>query len=421
MKNQANLPGSRSFSRATTKETSSHHPSNSNKGTPEPTFNPKTNLNSSRFLILNHLKGSAAAPPSNSNPEKTEKPESKDSKVVDTSESSTAKQVQKEINNLLNFDSYPDLDPTLPAHLLLVVHGVGAKPDILLMNLLKIRNAINMVRKTKMNQLRAPIIIKMIDWKSALALEAKEKIEKITLRSNKRQRIVLNEVPTDLLFYLTEDHAVSIINEVAHQANYYHDQMSDKFPGLKVSILAHSLGSIICYDLITGNKKKQFPDRIKSINFPIEDFFIIGSPLGLFISLTPMELNLLDKSGLVKGFYNIFHPNDLVAYRLEPLISSYPDLDPSEIPYMKNDGFKSHTKKKFNEKLKELQGAFDSALIASLTRYDYVLQEGLIENMFETIGILGGHWGYWESTDLFYFIMKKLHFKDDGPPIPSHL
>jgi len=386
------------------------------------TFQTNTSNNVSRFLIANHLKGSAPQPPSNPNPEKPESDKNtNDQKIVDPSESSPAKQVQKEINNLLNFDSYPDLDPTLPAHLLLVVHGVGAKPDILLMNLLKIRNAINMVRKTKLNQLRAPIIIKMIDWKSALALEAKEKIEKITLKSNKRQRIVLNEVPTDLLFYLTEDHAVAIINEVATQANYYHDQLSEKFPGLKVSILAHSLGSVICYDLITGNKKKQFPDRIKEIDFPIEDLFMIGSPLGVFISLTPMPFNLLDQSGLVKGFYNIFHPNDLIAYRIEPLIASYPELDPSEIPYMKNDGYKSHTKKKIHEKLKELQGAFDSALIASLTRYDYVLQEGLIENMFETIGILGGHWGYWESTDLFYFIMKKLHAKDDGPLIPSHL
>ncbi|RZK06776.1 MAG: hypothetical protein EOO43_21730, partial [Flavobacterium sp.] len=378
-------------------------------------------LNSSRFLIANHLKGSAPPPPSNSNPEKPGANNPNNTKVVDPSELSPAKEVQKEINNLLNFDSYPDLDPTLPAHLLLVVHGVGAKPDILLMNLLKIRNAINMVRKTKMNQLRAPIIIKMIDWKSALALETKERIEKITLKSNKRQRIVLNEVPADILFYLTEDHAVAIINEVASQANYYHDQLSHKFPGLKVSILAHSLGSVICYDLITGNKKKQFPDRIKEVNFPIEDLFVIGSPLGIFVSLTPVEFNLLDKSGYVKGFYNIFHPNDLVAYRIEPLISGYPELDPSEVPYMKNDGYKSHTRKKINEKLKELQGAFDSALIASLTRYDYVLQEGLIENMFETIGILGGHWGYWESTDLFYFIMKKLHSKEEGPPIPSHL
>lgn len=340
---------------------------------------------------------------------------SKDLKDPDPATAVAMKNQAKEINALLNFDTYTDLDPTQSPHLLLVVHGIGARPDILYTNLLKVRNAINIVRKTKAGQFRAPIIIKMVDWKSALAIQAKEKIDKITLKTNKKQRIVMNEVPTDLFFYLTEDHCVGIINEVASQATYYYDKLSSKFPGLQVSILGHSLGSVIIYDLITQNKKRMFPDRIKTIDFPIENIFIIGSPLGLFVSMTPIEFQLLDRAGFCKGFYNVFHPNDLIAYRIEPLINGYPDLAPDEIPYMKNDGYKTHTtKKKMDQKIKDLQGLAkldESAIIASLTRYDYVLQEGLLENMFETIGLLGGHWGYWESKDLFYFILKKMHTK----------
>ena len=306
-----------------------------------------------------------------------------------------------------------------------MVHGIGAKPEILHTNLLKIRLAINAVRKAKGDQLRAPIIIKMIDWKSALAIHAKEKIEKITLKSNKKQRMMLNEVPTDIFFYLAEDHAVSIINEVANQANYYYDKLSSRFPGLKVSFLGHSLGTVILYDLITQNKKKQYP-HIETLKFSLEDVFFIGSPLGVFVSLTPVDLVLLDKAGYSKGFYNIFHPNDLIAYRIEPLIPVYPDLNPMEVPYLKNDGLKNHIKKKVDQKIKDLQALAhldESAIIASLTRYDFVLQEGLWENMFETIGMLGGHWGYWESQDLFYFIMKKLHskHKDNKVDIPANL
>jgi len=65
------------------------------------------------------------------------------------------------------------------------------------------RNTINNVRKLKKGQFKVPIIIKIIDWKSSLALESKEMIEKLTLKSNKKQRTMLNEVPVDILFYLT--------------------------------------------------------------------------------------------------------------------------------------------------------------------------------------------------------------------------
>lgn len=338
----------------------------------------------------------------------------KDSKGSEGDQNNPVKNtLPKEINALLNYDTYTDLDPTLSPHLLLVVHGIGAKPEVLHANLLKIRLAINSVRKAKGDQLRAPIIIKMIDWKSALAIHAKEKIEKITLKTNKKQRMMLNEVPTDIFFYLAEDHAGNIINEVASQANYYYDKLSSKFPGLKVSFLGHSLGTVILYDLITQNKKTQYPN-LQTLDFALEDVFFTGCPLGVFISLTPVDIVLLDKAGFSKGFYNIFHPNDLIAYRIEPLIPGYPDLNPMEVPYLKNDGLKNHIKKKVDQKIKDLQSLAhldESAIIASLTRYDYVLQEGLLENMFETIGMISGHWGYWESQDLFYFIMKKLHSK----------
>lgn len=48
------------------------------------------------------------------------------------------------------------------------------------------RTTMNNVRKIKKGQFRVPIIIKMIDWKSSLALEAKARIEKLTLKTNKK-------------------------------------------------------------------------------------------------------------------------------------------------------------------------------------------------------------------------------------------
>jgi hypothetical protein len=324
------------------------------------------------------------------------------------------------INALLNYDSYKDLDPTLDPHLLIIVHGIGASPARLYTQITRMRTSINAVRKVKKDQFRAPIILHMVDWKSSLSIEVKDKIERMTLKANKKQRTMLNEVPVDALFYLTSDHAHTILNEVSTQANTYYDQLILKYPGLKASILSHSLGTVIAYDLITCKKRKipyiREPTKITALNFPVENIFNLGSPLGLFLTITDGDFHLLDKEGFCNTFYNIFHPNDLVAYRIEPMIEGYPDLNPEEIPYIKNDGFKTHTKKKIiKEKFKEIK-ELASIEFSTLTRYDYILQEGFFENMFETLGILGGHWGYWDSQDLFYFILKKLNEKSATQP-----
>mmetsp|Transcript_10499 Transcript_10499/g.9044 ORF Transcript_10499/g.9044 Transcript_10499/m.9044 type:complete len:94 (+) Transcript_10499:832-1113(+) len=93
---------------------------------------------------------------------------------------------------------------------------------------------------------------------------------------------------------------------------------------MKCSFVCHSLGTVITYDLLTVKKRTigyvKEDTKIPSINFPIEDVFFLGSPLGLFLSITDGKLIPLDKEGVSKGFYNIFHPNDLVAYRVEGLI-----------------------------------------------------------------------------------------------------
>jgi len=333
---------------------------------------------------------------------------------------SQIKSDQKEIiNALLNFDNYKDLDPTLDPHLLIVVHGIGASPSHLYNQIQRIRTSINGVRKIKKDQFKAPIIIHMVDWKSSLSGEVKDKIEKMTLKTNRKQRNMLNEVPVDALFYLTSDHAHTILNEVATQANSYYEQLSQRYPGLKASLIAHSLGTVIAYDLITCKKRKipyiREPQKIATINFPIENIFNLGSPLGLFLTITDGEFYTLDKEGFCQAFYNIFHPNDLVAYRIEPMIENYPDINPEEIPYIKNDGFKVHTKKKIiTQKFKEIKELVNIEF-STLTRYDYILQEGFFENMFETLGIIGGHWGYWDSHDLFYFILKKLNEKTIKP------
>jgi hypothetical protein len=343
-----------------------------------------------------------------------------------------------DINNLLSLDDLSNQvsSKDFPTHLIIVVHGIGAKEQILNKNLSKITSTIDSIRKSKKDYFKCAIHIKMIEWKSSLCPNVRDTIEKVTLQTNKKQRSMLNSVPTDLLFYLNPSHAQMILDEVAIQANATYEKMKEQCPNIKVSIIGHSLGSVITYDLLTKRTPNPTDKQASNItnpgigfNFPIEHIFFIGSPLGVFISLNKADLVLLDDSRYCKGFYNIFHPNDLLAYRVEPLIDNYIDTPPYEVPFIKNDGLKKHKEKKAKKEKKMSFGILSfctgrgnkasaleeqpSTIITyekkEFKRYDYVLQEDYLESMVESLGMIGAHFGYWDSEDLFYFILKKLH------------
>lgn len=157
--------------------------------------------------------------------------------------------------------------------------------------------------------------------------------------------------------------------------------------GGKVSIVSHSLGCVITYDIMTGwnpvrlyeqllQKEEELPDerwmsyeerhlldelyvtkrRLREIEerlhglkassvtqtpalkFKVENFFCMGSPLAVFLALrgirpgnTGSQDHILPRE-ICNRLLNIFHPTDPVAYRLEPLIlKHYSNISPVQI------------------------------------------------------------------------------------------
>ncbi|XP_056408420.1 SEC23-interacting protein isoform X2 [Hyla sarda] len=73
-----------------------------------------------------------------------------------------------------------------------------------------------------------------------------------------------------------------------------------------------------------------------SLDFEPVNFFALGSPIGMF--LTVRGLTRIDDNYRLptcKGFFNIYHPLDPVAYRLEPMILPDVDLKPVLVPHHK--------------------------------------------------------------------------------------
>ncbi|KAG2231733.1 hypothetical protein INT48_003588, partial [Thamnidium elegans] len=208
-------------------------------------------------------------------------------------------------------------------------------------------------------------------------------IDEITLDGAPNIRTLVSDVFLDIPLYLTSRYHGQMMNIVIKEANRVYRLFIERNPHFlenkgQVSILAHSLGSLLAFDILTAQPFT--PNQLSNVNttaavtekrsatldFPIKNFFAIGSPLGMIMVLrghkmvsrktlehsssvnnTPHTYD--DKSAPVSfvypatdNIYNIFHKSDPVAYRLEPLIVRHygSKLKPFPIPYIKG-GLKS--------------------------------------------------------------------------------
>lgn len=89
------------------------------------------------------------------------------------------------------------------------------------------------------------------------------------------------------------------------------------------------------------------------LDFEVEDFYALGSPIGLFQMLEgktiaarqpaatdPSQSDIPVSTPKCAQVYNIFHPADPISYRIEPLISpAMASLKPQLLPYTKRSLF----------------------------------------------------------------------------------
>ncbi|KAK5639163.1 hypothetical protein RI129_011655 [Pyrocoelia pectoralis] len=346
-------------------------------------------------------------------------------------------------------------------------------------------------------------------------------LKSITLESIPRLRDFTNDTLIDILLYTTHLYSQAIITSVSTDLNRLHNLFQLRNPTFKggVSLIGHSLGSLILFDILSHAvsrnedevspheremspqavermldeeeddivpelkpiKKKLLSRRISNmlldagaqppkliyphLNFQPTALYALGSPIGMF-----MTIRGLDKFGpdfalpTCNSFFNIFHPYDPVAYRLEPLINSeLTTLKPAVIPH--HMGRKRmhlelrDTLQKFSGNIKEkvigsvvnafrrfYPGSNDSAVEAAVNeiimetpvmennpecgtssftkeeetnlnfgilnngrRIDYALQESPLEVINEYIFAVGSHLCYWVSEDTVLFILSQTY------------
>lgn len=221
-------------------------------------------------------------------------------------------------------------------------------------------------------------------------------LDDITIEGVAFARSLISDLALDVLLYQSA-YREQIVNIVLRESNRIYKLFKERNPEFKgkVHVMGHSLGSAIMFDLLCRQKEKSkdgdalrnplrfstSSSRELAFSFDVEDFYCLGSPIGLFQMLkgrtisarhlpltnpseSPLSNDHLEdpffatsptervssvtglpssvSSPRVKQLFNIFHPSDPISYRMEPLISpAMSALKPQVLPYTKKGIFNS--------------------------------------------------------------------------------
>ncbi|CAA7061232.1 unnamed protein product [Microthlaspi erraticum] len=214
--------------------------------------------------------------------------------------------------------------------------------------------------------------------------------------------------------------------------------------------------------------------KYRKLEFKVDTFFAVGSPLGVFLALRNIRLgigkgkdyweegNVIEEMPACRRMFNIFHPYDPVAYRVEPLVcKEYLPKRPVIVPYHRGgkrlhigiqdfrEDFAARSKRVMNhfdsvrtrvlticqsksaDKLEETEESDDekdvrsygSLMIERLTgtqdgRIDHMLQDKTFEHPY--LQAIGAHTNYWRDNDTALFIIKHLYRElSDEPNSPT--
>uniref|UniRef100_A0A8B9IYC6 DDHD domain containing 1 n=1 Tax=Amazona collaria TaxID=241587 RepID=A0A8B9IYC6_9PSIT len=283
--------------------------------------------------------------------------------------------------------------PPQISHIVFVVHGIGQKMDQgrIIKNTAMMRDAARKIEEKYFSDISTLAEFLPVEWRSKLTLD-EDTVDSITPDKVRGLRDMLNSSAMDIMYYTSPLYRDELVKGLQQELNRLYTLFCARNPefeekGGKVSIVSHSLGCVITYDIMTGwnpvrfyehllekeeeelqdswmsykeqrlleelhvtkNRLKEIRERLRGLKastiseppllkFKVENFFCMGSPLAVFLALrgirpgnTGSQDHILPRT-ICNRLLNIFHPTDPVAYRLEPLIlKHYSNISPVQI------------------------------------------------------------------------------------------
>ncbi|XP_018313579.1 phospholipase DDHD2 isoform X4 [Mycetomoellerius zeteki] len=416
-------------------------------------------------------------------------------------------------------------EPEKVDHLLFLVHGIGSVCDLKFRTVEEVVDefrsiSFQLVQSHYRTACEQGVVNRIevlpISWHTTLHSDTgiDKRLQAITLESIPKLRHFTNDTLLDILFYTSPIYCQTIMQTVGSELNRLYSLFKERNPTFdgEVFLGGHSLGSLIMFDLLchqTPEKEDEDMDNEEEgdsigpiqpmpaavikrrlsrkvsyvmgaagtgqpyIHYPQliyrpRAFFALGSPIGMFVTVRGID-TLGENFTLptCPAFFNIFHPFDPVAYRVESLINpEASNFRPMLIPHHK--GRKrmhlelketmarvgADLKQKLIDSVRQTWNSFyqlalfhkpDNQILereidkvveeqlhkppsvpdqhnnddngANLKigklnggrRIDYVLQEAPFEYINEYIFALTSHICYWESEDTMLLILKEIY------------
>ena len=150
-------------------------------------------------------------------------------------------------------------------HLVFVIHGIGAACDIKFRPIHEVVDSYRDLshKMTKKHFQKATLMEEInrieflpVNWHKTLHGEdtgTDERLKPLTLKSIPKLRNFVNDTLLDILFYTSPIYCQTILNTVVSEINRLYTlfcERNEDFSG-KVSIMGHSLGSLITFDLLS--------------------------------------------------------------------------------------------------------------------------------------------------------------------------
>ncbi|XP_047467218.1 phospholipase DDHD1 isoform X2 [Mugil cephalus] len=291
-------------------------------------------------------------------------------------------------------EASPEDRPPQTTHIVFVVHGIGQKMDQgrIIKNTGMLREGVRKMEEKHFSEHNEEHVEFLpVEWRSKLALDG-DTVDSITPDKVRGLRDLLNSSAMDIMYYNSPLYRDEITKGLTQELNRLYSLFCARNPefeerGGKVSIVSHSLGCVITYDIMTGwdpvrfclqeahpveeeldlhwmsyeerhlleqlrhtrNRMRELENQLvtleaskpsapPALKFKVENFFCMGSPLAVFLALrgirpgTSCHQDHILPTSICSRLFNVFHPTDPVAYRLEPLIlKHYSNVAPVQI------------------------------------------------------------------------------------------
>ncbi|XP_068437096.1 phospholipase DDHD1 [Clinocottus analis] len=291
-------------------------------------------------------------------------------------------------------EATPEDRPPQTTHIVFVVHGIGQKMDQgrIIKNTGMLREGVRKMEEKHFSEHNDEHVEFLpVEWRSKLALDG-DTVDSITPDKVRGLRDLLNSSAMDIMYYNSPLYRDEITKGLTQELNRLYTLFCSRNPefeerGGKVSVVSHSLGCVITYDIMTGwdpvrfcqqehhaveeeldlrwmsyeekhvleqlhltrNRLQELENQLltleaskpparPALKFKVENFFCMGSPLAVFLALrgirpgTSCHQEHILPTFICSRLFNVFHPTDPVAYRLEPLIlKHYSNVAPVQI------------------------------------------------------------------------------------------